>query len=136
VLLYQTCTFSVPFRRKTTRNRLLDGGRVPSFHNAADEFNLAGSLFMPRQKRKSVLELRRMQIMAEVGAENNSTTVIMMPAQFRKSVKVSARQGSPFRARRVSNPWTRLCVLVWGHPLNSSKTLGSSETQLIEGWAA
>jgi hypothetical protein len=79
---------------------------------------------MSRQKRKSVLELRRMQIVAEVGAENNSTTVmennsttvIMMPVEFRKSVRVSARQGSPFRARRVSNPWTRLCGAFLGPP--------------------
>ena len=28
------------------------------------------------------LELRRMQMVAEVGAENNSTTVLMMPAEF------------------------------------------------------
>ena len=65
---------------------------------------------MSRQKRKSVLELRRMQIVAEVGAENNSTTVIMMPVEFRKSVKVSTRQGIPFRARRhptelFLDPW-------------------------------
>jgi len=71
-----------------------------------------------------VLELRRMQMVAEVGVENNSTTrnydARRVCSHRRKSVKVSARQGSPFRARRVSNPWTRLCVLVWGHPLNSS----------------
>ena len=30
----------------------------------------------------AALELRRMQMVAEVGAENNSTTVIMMPADF------------------------------------------------------
>ena len=30
----------------------------------------------------AALELRRMQMVAEVGAENNSTTVIMMPAEF------------------------------------------------------
>jgi len=30
----------------------------------------------------AVLELRRMQMVAEVGAENNSTTVIMIPADF------------------------------------------------------
>jgi hypothetical protein len=28
------------------------------------------------------LELRRMQMIAEVGAENNSTTVLMIPADF------------------------------------------------------
>ena len=30
----------------------------------------------------AALELRRMQMVAEVGAENNSTTVIMFPAEF------------------------------------------------------
>jgi regulator of protease activity HflC (stomatin/prohibitin superfamily) len=30
----------------------------------------------------AALELRRMQMVAEVGAENNSTTVIMIPAEF------------------------------------------------------
>jgi regulator of protease activity HflC (stomatin/prohibitin superfamily) len=30
----------------------------------------------------AALELRRMQMVAEVGAENNSTTVIMIPADF------------------------------------------------------
>jgi hypothetical protein len=30
----------------------------------------------------AALELRRVQMVAEVGAENNSTTVIMMPDDF------------------------------------------------------
>jgi hypothetical protein len=30
----------------------------------------------------AALELRRMQMVAEVGAENNSTTVMMIPADF------------------------------------------------------
>jgi regulator of protease activity HflC (stomatin/prohibitin superfamily) len=30
----------------------------------------------------AALELRRMQMVAEVGAENNSTTILMMPAEF------------------------------------------------------
>jgi regulator of protease activity HflC (stomatin/prohibitin superfamily) len=30
----------------------------------------------------AALELRRMQMVAEVGAENNSTTVVMIPAEF------------------------------------------------------
>ena len=30
----------------------------------------------------AALELRRMQMVAEVGAENNSTTVIMIPSDF------------------------------------------------------
>jgi hypothetical protein len=35
VFLYQTCTFSVPFRRKTGRNRPLDGGPESSSRAAA-----------------------------------------------------------------------------------------------------
>jgi len=30
----------------------------------------------------AALELRRMQMIAEVGAENNSTTVLMIPSEF------------------------------------------------------
>jgi hypothetical protein len=30
----------------------------------------------------AALELRRMQMIAEVGAENNSTTVLMIPSDF------------------------------------------------------
>jgi regulator of protease activity HflC (stomatin/prohibitin superfamily) len=30
----------------------------------------------------AALELRRMQMVAEVGAENNSTTILMIPADF------------------------------------------------------
>ena len=30
----------------------------------------------------AALELRRMQMVGEVGAENNSTTVLMIPAEF------------------------------------------------------
>jgi len=30
----------------------------------------------------AALELRRMQMVAEVGAENNTTTILMMPAEF------------------------------------------------------
>ena len=43
-------------------------------------------------------ELRRMQMLAEVGAENNATTVVMFPADFvhfsRQSVEVFRRKGS------------------------------------------
>jgi hypothetical protein len=30
----------------------------------------------------AALELRRMQMVSEVGAENNSTTVLIMPSEF------------------------------------------------------
>jgi hypothetical protein len=35
----------------------------------------------------AALELRRFQMIAEVGAENNSTTVLMIPAEFVSSAK-------------------------------------------------
>ena len=35
----------------------------------------------------AALELRRMQMVSEVGAENNSTTVIMMPSDFITAAK-------------------------------------------------
>jgi regulator of protease activity HflC (stomatin/prohibitin superfamily) len=46
----------------------------------------------------AALELRRMQMIAEVGAENNSTTVIMIPSDF-----VSLAHGlNDFLARRTA----------------------------------
>jgi regulator of protease activity HflC (stomatin/prohibitin superfamily) len=41
---------------------------------AAASLNMAGN--------PAALELRRMQMIAEVGAENNSTTVLMIPSDF------------------------------------------------------
>ena len=35
----------------------------------------------------AALELRRMQMISEVGAENNSTTVIMIPSEFATMAK-------------------------------------------------
>jgi hypothetical protein len=35
----------------------------------------------------AALELRRMQMIAEVGAENNSTTVLMIPSDFTSLAK-------------------------------------------------
>jgi hypothetical protein len=40
------------------------------------------ALLPVQDPKAAALELRRMQMVAEVGAENNSTTVIMMPAEF------------------------------------------------------
>jgi len=62
----------------------------------------------------AALELRRMQMVAEVGAENNSTTVIMMPAdfvQFAGSLSrflegkggANSREFLPVHGRRGSN---------------------------------
>lgn len=46
----------------------------------ASEKLAAASAQMARNP--AALELRRMQMVAEVGAENNSTTVIMIPSDF------------------------------------------------------
>jgi hypothetical protein len=46
----------------------------------------------------AALELRRMQMISEVGAENNSTTVIMVPSEFAtmaKSLSDYLRERSP-----------------------------------------
>jgi hypothetical protein len=46
----------------------------------------------------AALELRRMQMIAEVGAENNSTTVLMIPSDFvtlSKSLSEYLREHSP-----------------------------------------
>ena len=46
----------------------------------------------------AALELRRFQMIAEVGAENNSTTVIMIPSDFvtlAKSLNDYVREHSP-----------------------------------------
>jgi regulator of protease activity HflC (stomatin/prohibitin superfamily) len=46
----------------------------------------------------AALELRRMQMVTEVGAENNSTTVIMIPSDF---ASLAQSLGDYFRAHRV-----------------------------------
>jgi hypothetical protein len=48
----------------------------------------------------AALELRRMQMIAEVGAENNSTTVMMIPSDFvtlSKSLSEYLREQTPAR---------------------------------------
>jgi regulator of protease activity HflC (stomatin/prohibitin superfamily) len=49
----------------------------------------------------AALELRRMQMIAEVGAENNSTTLLMIPADF---VTLAKTVNDYFRERAASKP--------------------------------
>jgi regulator of protease activity HflC (stomatin/prohibitin superfamily) len=49
----------------------------------------------------AALELRRMQMIAEVGAENNSTTVLMIPSDF---VTLSQSLSEYLRQRTTHNP--------------------------------
>jgi len=37
------------------------------------------------------LELRRMQMVAEVGAEHNSTTILMIPSDFADAARAAAQ---------------------------------------------
>lgn len=46
---------------------------------AAEKLTLAAETIA---RSPAALELRRMQMISEVGAENNSTTIVMMPAEF------------------------------------------------------
>jgi hypothetical protein len=41
-----------------------------------------GALLWQIMANPAALELRRMQMISEVGAENNSTTVLMIPSDF------------------------------------------------------
>jgi regulator of protease activity HflC (stomatin/prohibitin superfamily) len=60
----------------------------------------------------AALELRRMQMIAEVGAENNSTTVLMIPSDFVSlaqtfnqvlRVGATSRVAAPYRCRETAN---------------------------------
>jgi regulator of protease activity HflC (stomatin/prohibitin superfamily) len=46
---------------------------------AAAKLSAAAALMT---ENPAALELRRMQMLAEIGAENNSTTVLMIPSDF------------------------------------------------------
>jgi hypothetical protein len=41
------------------------------------------------------LELRRMQMITEVGAEQNTMTIIMMPSEFVDMARTIAKNGMP-----------------------------------------
>lgn len=48
-------------------------------------------------KNPAALELRRLQILTEIGAENNTTTILMMPSDFMlltKSLSASIQDGT------------------------------------------
>lgn len=50
----------------------------------------------------AALELRRLQMLTEVGAENNTTTIVMMPSDF---INLARRwSGSPMDATSVASP--------------------------------
>lgn len=45
------------------------------------------------ESRPISLELRRLQMISEVGAENNSTTILMIPSDFTNLARVLASKG-------------------------------------------
>lgn len=48
----------------------------------------------------SALELRRLQMLTEIGAENNTTTIIMMPSDFINLAQSWSRRSSEFNPQR------------------------------------
>ena len=46
---------------------------------ASEKLGMAAAIM---SSNPAALELRRMQMLAEIGAENNSTTVLMIPSDF------------------------------------------------------
>ncbi len=52
----------------------------------------------------SALELRRLQMLTEIGAENNTTTIIMMPSDFINVAKRWA-EGGPTQASEQATPF-------------------------------
>jgi len=57
---------------------------------AEAEFDAAEKLALSAQQMSATpgaLELRRMQMLSEIGIDNNTTTVIMMPAEFQMAAK-------------------------------------------------
>jgi regulator of protease activity HflC (stomatin/prohibitin superfamily) len=59
---------------------------------AAEQLRKASEIIM---QSPAGLELRRMQMLAEVGAEQNSMTIIMMPSEFVAAAKSLANFGKP-----------------------------------------
>ena len=53
------------------------------------------------------LELRRMQMITEVGAEQNTTTIIMMPSEFVTMAEASARRSAEGALAPVAPPAER-----------------------------
>lgn len=57
---------------------------------AEAEFEASEKLSLSAQQMSgnpTALELRRMQMLSEIGIDNNTTTVIMMPAEFQNAAK-------------------------------------------------
>jgi regulator of protease activity HflC (stomatin/prohibitin superfamily) len=65
-------------------------------HEAAQQLRAAAEVIM---QNPAGLELRRMQMITEVGAEQNTTTIIMMPSEF-----VTMARGLSTLAEKVGKP--------------------------------
>ncbi|MDY7574469.1 hypothetical protein [Actimicrobium sp. CCI2.3] len=61
---------------------------------AAYKLNEAAEVVM---KNPAALELRRMQMITEVGAEQNTTTIVMMPSEFVSAARGLADIGDAFK---------------------------------------
>jgi regulator of protease activity HflC (stomatin/prohibitin superfamily) len=59
---------------------------------AAEQLRKASEIIM---RNPASLELRRMQMLTEVGAEQNTMTIIMMPSEFVEAAKSLANLGKP-----------------------------------------
>jgi regulator of protease activity HflC (stomatin/prohibitin superfamily) len=59
---------------------------------AAEQLRKASEIIM---QNPAALELRRMQMLTEVGAEQNTMTIIMMPSEFVEAAKSLANLGKP-----------------------------------------
>lgn len=66
---------------------------------AAYKLNEAAEVVM---KNPAALELRRMQMITEVGAEQNTTTIVMMPSEFVSAARGLADIGDAFKKGRSS----------------------------------
>ena len=64
---------------------------------AAEKLKIAAGLIM---ENPAGLELRRMQMITEVGAEQNTTTIIMMPSEFVSAAAAIAAWGEKAASRK------------------------------------
>jgi hypothetical protein len=51
------------------------------------------------QKNPSILEIRRMQMVSEVGMEKNTTTIVLMPSEFVSMAKGIGQLASNISAK-------------------------------------
>lgn len=45
------------------------------------------------EKSPIALELRRMQMLSEIGIDNNTTTIVLIPSEFSQAAKGIAKMG-------------------------------------------